>query len=78
MNDHVVAPTDTVDFFVDPDTNVGFATYDAVNANDDVPANVDVFEPVYVLNAVVSNFPVPTVCPFRLKDPVILREPVKL
>ena len=26
----------------------------------------------------VSNLPVPTACPFKLKDPVILREPVNV
>ena len=46
MNDHVVAPTDTVDFFVEPETNVGFATYDAVVANDAGPANVELTEDV--------------------------------
>ena len=33
---------------------------------------------MYVLNADVSNFPVPTACPFKLKAPVILREPVNV
>ena len=78
MNDHVVAPTDTVDFFVEPETNVGFATYDAVNANDDVPANCETFELVYELNVVSSNFPVPTTAPLTYNDPVIFTDPVKL
>ena len=33
---------------------------------------------MYVLNAVVSNFPVPTACPFKFNAPVILREPVNV
>ena len=33
---------------------------------------------MYVLNAVVSNFPVPTACPFKLKAPVMFSEPVNV
>ena len=31
-----------------------------------------------MLNAVVSNLPVPTACPFKLNEPVILTEPVNV
>ena len=33
---------------------------------------------MYVLNAVVSNFPVPTVEPFKNNEPVMFTLPVKL
>jgi len=77
VNDHVEDATLTVDVLVCPETITAFNANDAVCANDDVPANCDETELVYVLNAVSSNLPVPTVTPFNFNEPVILTEPVK-
>ena len=59
MNDHVVADVN-VCVFVIPDTVIAFNANADVTANDDVPANREETELVYVLKSVVSNFPVPT------------------
>ena len=56
MKDQVVEGEETYNCLLAPDTITAFSAYIAY---DDVPANCDVFEPVYVLNADSSNLPVP-------------------
>ena len=78
MKDQVVAATAKFAVFVEPDTITAFNANADVTAYEEVPANCDDTELVYVLNAVVSSFPVPTGWPFKLKEPVMFTEPVKL
>ena len=67
--------TDNV--LVCPETINAFNACDAVIAYDDVPANWESTEDVYVLKSSISNLPVPTSSPLRNNEPVTLKLPVK-